>query len=170
MASSTTAKVTALWPRTMFAAVALLAASLAGFGAPHVSATAIIQNDCTGCNAVSGSPGVDPASYKLWPDGNKTFLNVHWSSTGGVASFDVRNFGAEPTPALTASVDVSDHDPISELPRDHTGHIYQIPPLAPGELMTVTVPLDPTQCDIWVTVDFGFGSPTVLRTGNPATC
>lgn len=170
MVGETAVKSAAFWPRTVLAAAVLFAVSLAGAGAPHAFATSVIQNDCAGCDAVSGSIGVDPASYKLWPDGNKTFLNVQWSSAGGVASFEVRNFGGDPSPALTASVEVSDHDPISELPKDHLVRMYQIPPLAPEASTTVTVPLDPTQCDVWVTVDLGSGSPTVLRAGNPATC
>lgn len=139
-------------------------------GAPAAAAGTMLQGACASCNASAPAVMVDPASYKLWPSGSRTFVNAQWTPNGGEASFDVRNFSDAPTPALTATVEVSDHDPASQVPLDHTVHTYPIPALAPGASSTVHVPLDPTQCDIWVSVALGLGDPTIMRTGNPATC
>jgi uncharacterized membrane protein len=161
-------------------ALCLLAAS------PHALAATTLRSNCAGCGASgqemdvkgeaqpspmgSAQVEVDPTSYKLWPSGSRTFLNVVWGSAAGQASFEVRNSGTAPSSPFTARVDVSNHNPLTQTPVDDMTLSYAIPSLDPGATTEVTVPLDPTQCDIFVSVDLGTGSPIVLRTGNPATC
>jgi hypothetical protein len=147
----------------------MLALSAACALAP-IAASAASTSDCDGCLASAATVVVDPSSYKVWPSGSRTFLSVQWGSAEAHASFDIKNLGSAPSPELTAGIVVSNHDPLTQTPVDSTTYTYPVGSLAPGGVATVTVPLDPTQCDIFVSVDLGTGGPTVLRTGNPAAC
>jgi len=152
----------------MLLPLGLLALSLAGREARPVSAGALAQNSC--CPARQTTVELDPRSYKIWPSGSRTFVAAQWSSAAGSASFTVLNPGISPAPALTATVEVIDHNPMTQTPIDDVTYSYPIPALAPGGSVNVAVPLDPSQCDIFVTIDLGSGGDTVLRTGNPAAC
>lgn len=113
---------------------------------------------------------VDPASFKLWPDGARTILNATWSPSGSSAPFNVRNYGTTPTTETRVTVTVEDHDPAGEALLGSTRYSLTVPSLDPGETATINVPVDYTQCNVYISVDLGSGSPTVLRTGDPAAC
>jgi hypothetical protein len=160
---------TAYLLRLISAIAALTAAATAGSGSRALAGPSMTGN-CAKCAAAIPSVFVDPASYKLWPSGARTFLNVRWTPTSGEASFDLRNAGADSSPAFAVSVTVSNHDPILQTPINELDYSYPVTSLAPGAATTITVPLDPSQCDIFVSIDLGSGAATVLRTGNPAAC
>jgi hypothetical protein len=151
------------------AVLAFVAVTASLARAPIVSAVGS-TSDCDGCQASAATLVVDPSSYKLWPSGSRTFLSVQWAAETASASFDIKNLGSAPSPELIVDVVVSNHDPLTQTPMTTTSYSDPIASLASGATATINVPLDPTQCDIFVSVDLGSGAPTVLRTGNPAAC
>jgi hypothetical protein len=156
--------------RLLFPWLGLLALMLASLDAAPAVAGALVKDSCNSCQVSQANVEIDPTSYKVWPSGSRTFVNAQWSPASGSASFTVRNAGIVATNAFTATAEVSDHNPLTQTPIDDMTYSYPIPPLAPGASVDVTVPLDPAQCDIFVTVDLGDGHDTVLRTGDPAAC
>jgi hypothetical protein len=140
------------------------------FAAAPASAGTPLQYSCSACQTAQTTLEIDPTSYKVWPSGSHTFVNAQWSSQSGSASFTVRNTGSLTSSAFTATAEVSNHNPLTQQPVDDVIYQYPIPSLAPAASMDVAVPLDPSQCDIFVTVRLGNGQSMVLRTGNPATC
>jgi hypothetical protein len=157
-------------PRRARFALGLLGIVLVSIVPSSALAGASMQNSCGSCQSAPAAIIVDPVSYKLWPSGARTFANVQWGTYAGSASFSLLNSGSAPTSPFTATVQVNDYDPLSQIPMDGISYSYSIPALTPGQTATVTVPLNPAQCDIFVTVNAGAGPPTVLRTGNPAAC
>jgi hypothetical protein len=156
--------------RLLVLTLAMLAATLTA-GLRAASADGGAGNaDCGACRAATQSLALDPASYKLWPSGARTLLNVAWSTAGSSASFNLVNSGQVATPALNVTVVVDNHDPLSQTSNGATTYTYAVAALAPQTSAAVTVPLDYRQCDVFVTVDLGIGSPDVFRTGNPAAC
>jgi hypothetical protein len=128
------------------------------------------NTSCSGCQASGLALGVDTASYKLWPTGSKTLLDVVWTPTDSRASFNLLNSGTVATPATAITVLVDNHDPLTQQSVDAMSYTFSVPSLAPQTTSTVTIPLDYVQCDVFVTIDLGNGVPLVLRTGNPAAC
>jgi hypothetical protein len=154
----------------LFPWLGLLALLLASLDAAPAAAGTLVNDSCSGCQVSQTNVEIDPGSYKVWPSGSRTFVNAQWSPASGSASFLVRNAGIIATNPFTATAEVSDHNPLTQTPIDDVTYSYAIPPLAPGASVDVTIPLDPAQCDIFVTVDLGNGHDTVLRTGDPAAC
>jgi len=152
----------------MILPMGLLVLSLAGLEASPVSAGTLAYNSC--CPASQTGVEIDPTSYKVWPSGSRTFVAAQWSAATGSAALTLLNAGILPAAAFTATAEVSDHNPMTQTPIDDVTYSYPIPALAPGAFFKVTIPLDPNQCDIFVTIDLGSGPNTVLRTGNPAAC
>ncbi|HTE84560.1 MAG TPA: hypothetical protein VK821_07490 [Dehalococcoidia bacterium] len=126
--------------------------------------------DCASCRAAAQSLTVDQSSYKLWPSGARTLLDVVWSPQNSKASFSLVNNGPTATEMLNVNVLVNNHDPLSQTSVNSTAYTFAVPALAPQTAATVTVPLDYAQCDVFLTVDLGTAAPTILRTGNPAAC
>jgi hypothetical protein len=125
---------------------------------------------CVACQASIQYLAVDTASFKLWPSGSKTLLDVVWTPSNSQASFNLLNSGVATTPQTTIIVLVDYHDPLTQTSIGGTSYTYSVPALNPQTTSTVTIPLDYAQCDVFVTVDLGSGVPSVFRTGNPAAC
>jgi hypothetical protein len=132
---------------------------------------AVATADGLGCCVSAGQAlTVEESSYKLWPSGAKTVVDVVWLPTDSRASFEIINSGGATTQPATATVTVDYHDPLTQIPMTSTTYSVAVPALGPQTTTTVTVPLDYAQCDVFITIDLGAGNPTVLRTGNPAAC
>src|SRR5580700_6726100 len=99
---------------TRIVAPALALVIALALGAAPVWAGAVVKNTCAGCQASQAGIEVDPASYKVWPSGSRTFLNAEWHTTPASATFAILNNGAAPSPPFTAMADVIDHNPLSE--------------------------------------------------------
>jgi len=146
--------------------VALAGISLAN-GAAHADDLAACSPNC---GALPAGVVVDPASYKLWPSGARTLIDDTWSPNDSVGVIALLNTSASASPAFTLSVRVENHDPIGEAILSGTSLTYDVPALDPGQNLSLGVPLDYTQCDIYLVVAAGSAAPTVLRTGDPAAC
>lgn len=149
---------------------AILSAAGILLAAPSAFADNVNSADCGTCRVAAQSLGVDASSYKVWPSGSKTLVDVVWLPNDSRASFSLINTGIAASPATNVTVVVDNHDPLTQTSINATSYTYGVPALAPETTATVTVPLDYAQCDVFLTLDLGNGAPTVFRTGNPAAC
>jgi hypothetical protein len=128
------------------------------------------NSNCAACQANAQSLSVDTSSFKLWPSGSKTLLDVVWTASDSRASFNLLNSGTAATPQTAINVLVDYHDPLTQTSTGGMSYTFSVPQLNPQTTSAVTVPLDYSQCDVFITVDLGNGTPMVFRTGNPAAC
>jgi hypothetical protein len=126
--------------------------------------------NCISCSAFAQTVSVDPASYKTWPSGSRTLVDVTWSQDGSKARLSLVNQSSAPTEPFSIKVQVDYHDPLSQSSVSTVNDTYAIPALARQASTTISVPLDYGQCDVFLTLDLGDGLPSVFRTGNPAAC
>jgi hypothetical protein len=145
---------------------ALAVAALAG-GSARADQSAVCSS---GCDSLPAGVSVDPASYKLWPSGARTLLDTTWAPASSVGVFALLNSGATPSPPFTLGISVEDHNPAGEALLGSTSLNYAVPALDPGQSVKLGVPLDYSQCDIYIVVAPGSVHPTVLRAGDPAAC
>jgi hypothetical protein len=158
--------------RRMAIAAGVLAAMLIAAGGPanRAAAAGTDSGACLSCGASSIAPAVDPSTYKTWPSGARTLLDVKWAPSASTAQIALTNQNSGPTQAFALNVLVDYHDPLTQTSQSTVQHAYLVPALDPQSSTTISVPLDFAQCDVFITLDFGSGLTLVFRTGNPAAC
>lgn len=145
----------------------------AGILAGTLLSLSIVRADNThscspACPSTPAAVVIVPASYKLWPSGAKTFLQTHWSPNASSGLVTLTNSGTSTSSSFGLTVAVENHDPATESLQSSTAYTYALPALAPDQDVSLSVPLDYSQCDIYVIFDLA--APATLRTGNPAAC
>lgn len=158
------------WLPRLAGAVLVPVLLFAAAAAPGGARADDVDSCAVACSTLPAGVTVDPASYKLWAGGARSLLDTTWSPESSVGVLALLNSGASQSPTFMLSIRVENHDPISEAVISAASFSYAVPALDPGQSLRLGVPLDYTQCNIYLIVAPDSVSPTVLRTGDPAAC